>query len=182
MGVLNITPDSFSDGSELARSDRSEFRFDRDKVLFKAAQMVRDGALILDVGGESTRPGASPVPVDEELIGQSLFWKYCVLNSMFCCLLTPVARVMSAALAAGAGLVMMSGTDSCRCQAGRAEAQAAPAVCLMHMQGQPASMQETFSYESVVDEVFSFLKHRIADTEQAGVERSGILVIRVLLR
>ena len=67
MGILNITPDSFSDGSELARSDRSDFRFDRDKVLFKASQMVRDGALILDVGGESTRPGASPVPVDEEL-------------------------------------------------------------------------------------------------------------------
>ena len=68
MGVLNITPDSFSDGAELAQSNRHEFRFDRDKVLFKASQMVGDGALILDVGGESTRPGASPVPVDEELV------------------------------------------------------------------------------------------------------------------
>ena len=131
MGILNITPDSFSDGAELARSDRSEFRFDRDKVLFKAAQMVRDGALILDVGGESTRPGASPVPVDEELdrtipVLEILRAEFDVLLSID----TSTPEVMSAALAAGAGLVNDVRALTC---AGAmqvvAEAQAAPAVC-----------------------------------------------------
>ena len=144
--------------------------------------MVRDGALILDVGGESTRPGASPVPVDEELdrtipVLEILRAEFDVLLSID----TSTPEVMSAALAAGAGLVndVRALTRAGAMQV-VAEAQAAPAVCLMHMQGQPVSMQETFSYDSVVDEVFSFLKQRIADTEQAGVERSRILSIRVL--
>ena len=85
-------------------SNRHEFRFDRDKVLFKAAQMVQDGALILDVGGESTRPGASPVPVDEELdrtipVLEILRAEFDVLLSID----TSTPAVMSAALAAGAG-------------------------------------------------------------------------------
>lgn len=178
MGVLNITPDSFYDGAKLARSNRHEFRFDRDKVLFKAAQMVRDGALILDVGGESTRPGASPVPVDEELdrtirVLEILRAEFDVLLSID----TSTPAVMSAALAAGAGLVndVRALTRPGAMQV-VAEEQTAPAVCLMHMQGQPVSMQETFSYGCVFDEVFGFLKQRLADSEQAGVERSRILI------
>lgn len=178
MGILNITPDSFSDGAELARLDRSEFIFDRDKVLFKASQMVRDGALILDVGGESTRPGATPVPVDEELdrtipVLEILRAEFDVLLSID----TSTPAVMSAALAAGAGLVndvrALTRAGAMRVVA---EGHTAPAVCLMHMQGQPVSMQETFSYGCVFDEVFGFLKQRVADSEQAGVERSRILI------
>ena len=67
MGILNITPDSFSDGAELASQDSRDFRFDPDKVRMRARQMIEAGAQILDVGGESTRPGAAPVSLDEEL-------------------------------------------------------------------------------------------------------------------
>ena len=178
MGILNITPDSFFDGAELARLDRSEFIIDRDKVLFKASQMVRDGALILDVGGESTRPGANPVPVDEELdrtipVLEILRAEFDVLLSID----TSTPAVMSAALAAGAGLVNdVRALTLAGAMGVVVEGQTAPAVCLMHMQGQPSSMQETFSYGSVVDEVLGFLKQRIEDSERAGVERSRILV------
>tara|TARA_B100001057_G_scaffold441541_1_gene476225 strand:+ start:3245 stop:4057 length:813 start_codon:yes stop_codon:yes gene_type:complete len=178
MGILNITPDSFYDGSELVIAERSGFRCDRDKLLFKAEKMISDGAKILDIGGESTRPGSKAISVDEELdrtisVLEILSAEFDVLLSID----TSKPAVMSAALAAGAGLVNDVRALACSGAAKVvAEAQPQPAVCLMHMQGQPEFMQQACSYGSVVEEVFNFLKQRIASSVQAGIERSRILV------
>jgi len=178
MGILNITPDSFSDGAVLAKPGCSGFRFDQDKVLFKSEKMVNDGAQLLDIGGESTRPGSSPISLEEEL--ERTIPVLEILSSEFDVLLsidTSKPAVMSEALTAGACLVNdVSALGRPGAMEVVAEDEASPAVCLMHMKGQPGSMQEACSYRSVVEEVFNFLEHRIASSVRAGIERSRILV------
>ncbi|MEW5864375.1 MAG: dihydropteroate synthase [Pseudomonadota bacterium] len=165
MGVLNVTPDSFSDGGRF---------LERDAAIAHAQRMVAEGADIVDVGGESTRPGARPVSEDEELER--------VLPVLEALRELPVPlsvdtrrpRVMREALAAGASMV----NDVEALEAPGALAAVAASgcgVCLMHKKGDPATMQDNPIYADVVAEVKSYLAARIAAAEAAGIARERIV-------
>ena len=171
MGILNLTSDSFSDGGELLRGDR----LDGDALLRRAAAMVEAGADLLDLGAESTRPGAAPVPVSLELerIGEALR----LLSARFDLVLSVDSsspEVFRAAAAQGAGLL----NDVRALQRpGAVEAAAASGlpVCLMHMQGEPRSMQDAPSYDDVVVDVSVFLKARLKAVAAAGLAPERVL-------
>lgn len=172
MGVLNITPDSFSDGGQLWRDGCLQ----RDALLQRATAMCRDGAALLDIGGESTRPGAAQVSEQEELdrvlpVLELLVAEVDVILSVDTS--TPV--VMREAARAGAGLI----NDVRALQRpGALEAAATTGlpVCLMHMQGEPGHMQDNPHYADVVTEVRDFLRQRVAACESAGVSRDRLLL------
>jgi len=167
MGVLNVTPNSFSDGGRF---------IGRDAALAQADVMVGEGAAIIDVGGESTRPGAESVPLQQELdrvipIIEALAGRIDVVVSVD----TLKPEVMRAAEAAGAGLIndvmALRGPGSlAAAAAGRA------AVCLMHMQGEPRTMQAAPQYKDVVTEVDAFLRERVQACIEAGIDRSRLCV------
>ncbi len=166
MGVVNVTPDSFSDGGRLC---------DAQAAIAHALKLREEGADILDVGGESTRPGAVPVPIEEEIrrvspVIEALAGRGCVVSVD-----TKKPGVMRAALAAGAVMV----NDVAALQAaGALEIVAASdaAVCLMHMQGDPQSMQQAPCYADVVGEVKHFLRNRVAACEAAGIGRERLVI------
>jgi len=166
MGIVNVTPDSFSDGGRLA---------DAQTAIRHALKLQEAGADILDVGGESTRPGAAVVPVDEELrrvlpVIEALARRGCVVSVD-----TMKPEVMRAALAAGAAMV----NDVMALRApGALETVAASdaAVCLMHMQGEPQRMQQAPRYSDVVEEVRWFLLDRAAACEAAGIGRERLVI------
>jgi dihydropteroate synthase len=166
MGILNVTPDSFSDGGKFV---------DRGKALDHARQMAADGADIIDVGGESTRPGALPVPEDAELERVVPLVEALVREGVRVCVDTTKPAVMRAALAAGAG--MINDVRALR-EPGAIAALAASnaAVCLMHMQGEPRTMQAEPHYADVVKEVRGFLIERARACEAAGVARDRIVI------
>lgn len=167
MGVLNVTPDSFSDGGKFTT---------RDAALQQALQMAADGAAIIDVGGESTRPGADPVDEQQELdrvvpVIEAISAESDVAISVD----TSKPGVMRAAVSAGAGML----NDVRALQEEGALAAAAELqrpTCLMHMQGEPRSMQDQPRYDDVVAEVTAFLADRVAQCEQAGLARKWLLV------
>ena len=167
MGVLNVTPDSFSDGGA--------FLAVRNAVRH-AERMVQEGADIVDVGGESTRPGAAQVSAEEELarvipVVEALAARLSVPVSID----TSKPEIMRAAVAAGAGLindVRALGEPG----AVDAAAEAGVPVCLMHMQGQPSNMQQAPSYGDVVIDVTRFLRQRVEACLSAGIGRERILV------
>jgi dihydropteroate synthase len=167
MGILNVTPDSFSDGGLHARVDTAVSR---------ARAMVAEGADLIDVGGESTRPGAAAVTVDEEIrrvvpVVEALAAELPVPISVD----TSKPEVMRTAVRAGATLV--NDVAALR-SVGALETAAAlgVSVCLMHMQGEPRTMQRDPRYDDVVGEVATFLAQRIAACEQAGIPRQRLLV------
>ena len=167
MGILNVTPDSFSDGGLFAS---------REAALRQARRMVEEGAAIVDVGGESTRPGASAVSEQEELdrvlpVVEAIAGELPVIVSVD----TSKARVMREAVARGAGLI--NDVRALR-EPGAMEAarDAAVPVCLMHMAGEPRSMQENPHYADVVGDIKAFLAQRIAACEAAGIPASRLLV------
>jgi dihydropteroate synthase len=167
MGVLNVTPDSFSDGGR---------HWDRAAAIEAGLRMAGEGAAILDVGGESTRPGAAPVPVDEEIdrvvpVIEALAHRCEALLSVD----TSKPQVIAAALAAGAHLV--NDVRALR-EPGAlaAAARGGAAVCLMHMQGEPATMQQAPRYDDVVREVRDFLAGRVAACRAAGIGADAICV------
>ena len=172
MGVLNITPDSFSDGGRWYRNGRA----DLSSLIAHATSMVSAGAGILDVGGESTRPGADPVSEQEELdrvvpVVEALAAECEAVISVDSS--SPV--VMREAADAGAGLL----NDVRALQRERAVSTAAELnlpVCLMHMQGSPETMQQSPDYSDVVDEVGQFLLGRVIVCEDAGISRDQILL------
>ena len=167
MGVLNVTPDSFSDGGAFLA---------REHAVARAVEMVEEGADIIDVGGESTRPGADPVSVQQELDRVIP-----VIEALRAAVAIPVSidtskpEVMRAAVAAGAGFI--NDVTALR-QAGALAAAAALGVpiCLMHMQGEPRSMQDNPEYGDVVAEVGAFLRARVEACEAAGIARARLLV------
>jgi dihydropteroate synthase len=167
MGILNVTPDSFSDGGRHARLA---------EALAHARAMVAEGADLIDVGGESTRPGAAAVSVEEEIrrvvpVVEALAAELPVPISVD----TSKPEVMRAAVRAGATLV----NDVAALRGpGALETAAALGVpvCLMHMQGEPRTMQRDPRYGDVVGEVAAFLAQRIAACEQAGIPRGRLLV------
>ncbi|MCI5062075.1 MAG: dihydropteroate synthase [Algiphilus sp.] len=168
MGVLNVTPDSFSDGGRF---------LDARQAIERACQMVEDGARIIDIGGESTRPGATPVPLEEERAR-----------------VLPVLRALRQALprvvlsvdtmkpelmreAADAGADLLNDVNGLRAPgAVEAARDSGCAVCLMHMQGDPQTMQQAPAYENVVDEVADWLRARLEVCAAAGIDRNRILV------
>ena len=167
MGILNVTPDSFSDGGRFT---------ERDAALRQAEQMLVDGAAIIDVGGESTRPGAAPVSEQQELdrvvpVVEALTGELGALVSVD----TSTAAVIRDAAVAGAG--MINDVRALR-RPGALEAAAASElpVCLMHMLGEPGNMQDDPRYGDVTAEVIDFLRQRIAACEQEGIPRERLLV------
>lgn len=168
MGILNVTPDSFSDGGHYA---------DRDAALARAQEMVDEGAAIIDVGGESTRPGAELVDVDTELerVVPVIEALARALPGVVISVDTSKPEVVRAAVVAGATLI----NDVRALQTPGALAAAAgvdAAVCLMHMQGEPQTMQQAPHYDDVVDEVTDYLAQRITACVEAGIARERLLV------
>lgn len=167
MGVLNVTPDSFFDGGQFSSPDRA---------LDHALQMVAEGAAIIDIGGESTRPGAAPVPVEEELRRViPVIERLRGATSAVISVDTLKPEVMQAAAAAGAGLI----NDVRALQnpgALDAVARTDCAVCLMHMQGEPRTMQLNPTYSDVVSEVKAFLLERVQACLSAGITRDRLVI------
>lgn len=164
MGILNVTPNSFSDGGRY---------FNAAGALAHARQMHDDGADIVDIGGESTRPGAQPVGDDEELARVIPLVETLARDGLLVSVDTRKPVVMRAALAAGAAMV----NDVCALTATGAVAAVAAseaAVCLMHMQGDPRTMQAAPTYADVAREVHGFLLARAAACEAAGIARERI--------
>lgn len=167
MGVLNVTPDSFSDGGKFNRPDLA---------LERARQMVADGAAFIDIGGESTRPGATPVSAQEELdrvcpVVEAVVRELDAVVSVD----TSAPEVMAEVARLGAGLI----NDVRALQrdgAPQAAAQAGIPVCIMHIQGEPDTMQDRPEYRNVRREVSAFLAGRIRVAEQAGVLPENILL------
>jgi dihydropteroate synthase len=166
MGIVNVTPDSFSDGG---------LHLQRDAALAHAHQLIADGADILDVGGESTRPGARPVNVQEELdrvlpIIEGLRGTPVPISIDTC-----KPEVMQAAIAAGAQMV--NDINALQDTAAlNVVAASNVAVCLMHKQGNPQTMQQQPHYQDVVNEVSAFLRERIAVAGAAGIQRNRIVI------
>ncbi len=167
MGVLNVTPDSFSDGG---------LYLDPGRAIERAHELIGQGAAILDIGGESTRPGASTIDVKEELRRVLPVVKAIVPR-----VATPVSvdtsrpEVMRAAVDAGA--TMINDVRALRSPgAVEAVANMRVAVCLMHMQGEPRTMQVEPRYGDVVREVRDFLRERLAECQRAGIERERVVI------
>lgn len=166
MGIVNVTPDSFSDGGRL---DSAATAIDH------ALKLAEQGADILDVGGESTRPGASFVPPDEEMRRVLPVIEALAGRDLVVSVDTRKPEVMRAALDAGAGMV--NDVMALR-EPGALETLAGSlaAVCLMHMQGEPQTMQQAPHYGDVVVEVGKFLQDRVAACEAAGIARERIVI------
>lgn len=168
MGILNVTPDSFSDGGRHNAPDAA---------LAAARAMIEAGAAIIDVGGESTRPGAAPVPEDEEIVRTAP-----VIRALAAQTDTPIsidtrkAAVAEAALEAGAHLVNdVAGFTFDPALAPLCADRAVP-VCVMHSQGDPETMQLNPTYDDVVLDVYDFLAGRVAALERAGIPRARIVI------
>ncbi|MGZ5121652.1 MAG: dihydropteroate synthase [Burkholderiales bacterium] len=166
MGVVNVTPDSFSDGGHYASPD---------EAVRHGRALVAEGADILDVGGESTRPGAAPVSIDEErrrVLG--------VVEALAGCGVpvsvdTRKPHLMREAIAAGASFINDIGALEAP---GALEviAQSTAAVCLMHKQGEPQNMQHSPRYDDVVQEVRDYLAARLSAAEAAGIARERVVI------
>ena len=172
MGILNATPDSFSDGGQLY----SNGSIDLSKTLQAVETMLADGADIIDIGGESTRPGAKPVSVDQELarvipIVEAVTSRFDTIISVD----TSTAQEINQAAAAGASLI-----NDVRALQREGALQAAVdsglPVCLMHMQNQPDSMQANPHYQDVVAEVVDFLRQRKQTCLAAGIGPEQLLL------
>ena len=166
MGILNVTPDSFSDGG---RYQGLEF------AISHAEEMIRDGATMIDIGGESTRPGSPSVPVAEEL-ARVLPTLY-ALRSLDCALSVDTCKpeVMAEAIIAGAD--MINDINGFRAP-GAIEAvrDSDCGLCVMHMQATPQTMQQAPAYHDVVREVIEFLRERVDTLERAGIARERICI------
>ncbi len=167
MGILNVTPDSFSDGGNFVTVESATER---------ALQMVEEGATIIDVGGESTRPGAAPAGTEQELdrvlpVIETLRAKTAVHISID----TSKPEVMRGAVAAGAE--MINDVSALRAEGAVETAlKLAVPVCLMHMQGEPRTMQNIPTYSDVVREVRQFLLQRVEACLLAGIPREQLLI------
>lgn len=168
MGILNVTPDSFSDGGRFA---------ERGRAVERAFELISQGADILDIGGESTRPGSEPVSLDAELervlpVIEAVREKSGVPISID----TNKAEVAVRALAAGADIINdVSALRFDPEMAGAAAGSGAPLI-LMHMLGTPRTMQKNPAYDSLFSEIVAFLEERIRHATDSGVERGQIII------
>lgn len=167
MGILNVTPDSFSDGGRFAM---------RDAALRHAESMVRAGATLIDIGGESTRPGADPVSVEQELarvapMVETIAAELDVIISVD----TSTPEVIRESARLGAGLINDVRSLQ-RDGALRAAAETGLSICLMHMRGEPTTMQQSPQYDDVLVAVEGFLRERLAACEQAGIPAERVVL------
>ena len=172
MGVLNVTPDSFSDGGQLYRDGH----VDTDALLTRAEQMLAEGADILDVGGESTRPGAAVVGEAEELdrvvTAVETVAQHC---DTIISVDTSTPSVMRESARCGAGLLNdVRGFQ--RPQALETAADSGLALCVMHMQGEPDTMQTAPSYSDVVQDIAEFLSQRLVDVNGVGIDLDRVII------
>ncbi|HUG65944.1 MAG TPA: dihydropteroate synthase [Gaiellaceae bacterium] len=165
MGVLNVTPDSFSDGGQFV---------DPSRAIARARTLVEEGAALVDVGGESTRPGARPVDVTEEL--ERVMPVLEELDGVPLSIDTSKAEVARRALELGVELV--NDVTALRGDPGMAEvvAERGAFLCLMHMQGEPRTMQVAPHYDDVVSDVLAFLEERVAFAVERGIDEERICV------
>jgi dihydropteroate synthase len=167
MGILNVTPDSFSDGGRYISIDNA---------LIQVEQMLNDGATIIDIGGESTRPGAADVNEAEELrrvipVLKAIKQNFDVLVSID----TSKAEVMTAAIDNGADIINdVRALQNEGCLA--AVANSDIPICLMHMQGLPRTMQTNPQYTDLITDISLFFQHRIAACESAGISRQRLIL------
>ncbi len=167
MGILNVTPDSFSDGARYQHLD---------KALFHAEQMIRDGASIIDIGGESARPGADEVSLDEELYRViPVIERFASELDVWLSVDTYKPEVMNESIRAGAHLI----NDICALQEPGAlsvVAESGVPVCLMHMQGKPRTMQQAPHYNNLCGEVYAFFQERINTALMAGIKKEQLIL------
>jgi len=168
MGILNVTPDSFSDGGRYT---------DQDDALRHAMEMVNDGADIIDIGGESTRPGSQPVSQDEELsrvipVIRSLVREADVLISID----TQKSAVAEAALQSGAHIVNDVSAGTHDSDMLRVVSEQGAVYIMMHMQGTPKTMQESPSYEQVLQDINQYFNKRLHATDIQGINRDNIIL------
>jgi len=172
MGVLNVTPDSFSDGGQLYRDGR----VDTDALLARAEQMLAEGADIMDVGGESTRPGAAAVSETEELdrvvTAVEALAQHC---DTIISVDSSTPSVMRESARCGAGLLNdVRGFQ--RPQALQAAAESGLALCVMHMQGEPNTMQMAPTYSDVLQDISDFLSRRLAQLSDVGIDLDRVII------
>lgn len=167
MGILNVTPDSFSDGGMF---------INKEPAINHANEMISEGADIIDIGGESTRPGAEEVSVDEECQRVIPVIKAIRdISDIPISIDTSKTEIMRLAISEGAS--MINDVNALRAEgAVKAAAELNVPVCIMHMQGQPRTMQHTPKYENVVQEVKDFLENRIEVCVNAGIKQSNIII------
>ncbi|HHY32877.1 MAG TPA: dihydropteroate synthase [Firmicutes bacterium] len=168
MGIVNVTPDSFSDGGQHATVD---------EAVCHAKRLVDEGADIIDIGGESTRPGADPVPLEEEIrrvipVVERLAGELAVPISVD----TYKAEVAEAAVAAGAHMINDISALRLDERLGEVIARAGVPVVLMHMKGVPRNMQENPRYDSVIGEILGFLRDAVARAQSCGIRRENIVI------
>jgi len=167
-GIINVTPDSFSDGGKF---------FDQGKAVDQALRMAEDGADIIDVGGESTRPGAKPVKAEEELgrvipVIKAIVKKTDAILSID----TTKAKVAEAALSEGAEIVNDISALRFDPEMAPLVAKTEAPVVLMHMKGTPKTMQRNIHYNNLMSEITEFLRERISFAVKAGIERKRIII------
>lgn len=172
MGVVNVTPDSFSDGGELVNSSG----LDLDRALERVSAMCDAGATIIDVGGESTRPGAQSVSAQEEAdrvlpLVEAVSREFDVVISVD----TSNPTLMRDSALAGAGIINDVRALK-RPGALEAAAGAGLSVCLMHMQGEPGTMQQDPSYDDVVGDIRTYLSDRVSACKAAGIDSTRIIL------
>ncbi len=168
MGILNVTPDSFSDGG---------LWLDPDAAIKHGLEMAEQGAAIIDVGGESTRPGAHEVPLDEELRRvMPVIEGLRASSSVTISIDTRKPEVAAEAVAAGAALINDTAGEISDRQMDLVALETGAAICVMHSRGTPATMRELTGYEDVVASVRSFLKMRGNELEALGVDREAIIL------
>jgi dihydropteroate synthase len=172
MGILNVTPNSFSDGGHLFQLNKLSV----DKALVRAEKMLVEGASIIDIGGESTRPGAPEITLQEEMervlpVVERMSRELDVIISVD----TSSAEIMTEAAALGAGLINDVRSLQ-RHGAVIAAAHTGLPVCLMHMKGSPADMQDAPFYEDIVDEVVAFFHERVRVCQAAGIPLDQLIL------
>ena len=166
MGVLNVTPDSFSDGGNF---------IELNQAFAHANRLISEGADLLDIGGESTRPGAAPVPIDEERRRVLPLLEKLAGCNIPLSIDTLKPELMQEAVAAGASMVNdVSGFRDTG--ALEAVANTDAAICIMHMQGEPRTMQQNPEYNDVTREISDFLAARVQAAEAAGIARNRIVI------
>lgn len=176
MAIVNVTPDSFSDGAQFSADPSAKtFKPDLSKILIAIERMVNEGATFIDIGGESTRPGAAAVGEAEEL-DRVIPVVEAVRANLDVCISVDTSSPTTMLAAVSAGAEMINDVRALlRPGALAVAASTDAAICVMHMQGQPDTMQEAVSYDNVVDEVTQFLSLRLQACLDAGVSRDRLL-------
>ena len=168
MGVLNLTPDSFSDGGLFSNPD---------KALSQGLKMINEGAHIVDIGGESTRPGSNPVSIDKELDRTiPIIEKIRSISNCVISIDSYKSKIVEAALNAGANIVNDTSGLTFDHKMSELVAKKNAPLILMHIKGKPKSMQQNPNYNNLINEILSFFKKQISAAQSAGIDTSKIIL------